>query len=304
MLAPPNLKISTVLALLAALCAQAAALPALEKRQGITPLSTTQVSSFRPYTYYASAAYCTPKATRAWNCGANCQANSQFKPVAAGGDGIVTQFWYVGYDPTLGEVIVGHQGTDGDKIIPALTDGDIILDPLDADLFLGVSNKVLAHDGFSGSQARSATAVLAAVKSALSKYGSKKVTVTGHSLGAAIGVIDAAFLHLQIPDITVRFVGYGMPRVGDPEFAAWVDSLPISITHINNKKDIVPILPGRFLGYRHTSGEVHIQASGEWLVCPGEDNTDSRCIIGTVPNIFVGDANDHDGPYDGVLMGC
>lgn len=32
---------------------------------------------------------------------ANCNANPGFRPTASGGDGAVTQFWYVGYDPTL-----------------------------------------------------------------------------------------------------------------------------------------------------------------------------------------------------------
>ncbi|KAI0788152.1 lipase [Fomes fomentarius] len=289
---------------LVALCTQAAALPAPEKRQGIALLTITQIAAFRPYTHYASTGYCSPKSTLAWNCGANCDANPQFVPVASGGDGVITQFWYVGFDPKLDEVIVGHQGTDQDKIVPLLTDGDIIFDPLDKKLFPGLPSSIKVHSGFSGSQARSASGVLAAVKTALAKFGTKKVTVTGHSLGGAIGLIDALFLHIQNPGITTRFVGYGSPRVGNQEWADYIDSLPISVTRINNKEDIVPILPGRFLGYHHASGEVHIQESGAWLACPGQDNTDARCTIGTVPNIFEGEPNDHDGPYDGIETGC
>ena len=154
-----SFKLNAVVALIAALTTQTAALPApvavAEKRQGgITTLSQAQVAAFRPYSYYAATGYCTPRATLAWNCGANCQANPQFVPVASGGDGVITQFcecfplldWlgvgkecrarlgnaavysamrmklneslagYVGFDPTLGEVIVGHQGTDQDKM--------------------------------------------------------------------------------------------------------------------------------------------------------------------------------------------
>ncbi len=88
--------------------------------------------------------------------------------------------------------------------------------------------------------------------------------------GAAIGLLDAIFLPLHISGITTRFVGYGLPRVGNQEFANYVDSLPLLVTHINNKEDIVPILPGRFLGYHHPSGEIHIVDSGSWLSCPGE----------------------------------
>ncbi|KAI0759597.1 lipase [Trametes elegans] len=283
---------------------QAAAFPTTLKRQTISVLSPSAIAVFKPYTHYASTGYCKPATTLAWNCGANCEANPSFLPIASGGDGVLTQFWFVGFDPTLGEIIVSHQGTDVDKIIPALEDADIIPVPLDPKLFPGVSSEVLVHDGFSGSQKRSASDVLAAVKTGLAKHSATKITVTGHSLGAAIAIFDAVFLHLQLPQTTVRFVGYGMPRAGNQAFADFVDALPISVTHINNQEDIVPILPGRFLGFHHTSGEVHIQDSGEWVSCPGQDNTSKECTVGDVPNIFEGDESDHDGPYDGVKIGC
>ncbi|OJT05267.1 Lipase [Trametes pubescens] len=256
--------------LAAALVTPAAALPAPAKRQTLSVLTATQISSFKPYTNYASTAYCQPAATLAWNCGANCDANPSFIPVASGGDGELTQFWYVGYDPTLDEIIVGHQGTNTKEILPILEDISIIPIPLDSKLFPGLPSGILAHSGFAGSQERSATDVLAAVKVALAQFGTNKITVTGHSLGAAIGLVDSVFLHLQLPGQTVRFVGYGQPRVANQAFADYIDTLPISVTHVNNMEDFVPILPGRFLGYHHTSGEVHIQDSGSWTVCPGE----------------------------------
>ena len=121
--------------------------------------------------------------------------------------------------------------------------------------------------------------------------------------GAAISLLDTVYLHLQIPSATVSYIGYGLPRVGNQDFANYVDSLGLSITHINNKEDFVPILPGLFLGFHHPSGEVHIQDSGVWAACPGQDNDSTECTVGDVPNIFDGDESNHDGPYDGVTMG-
>ncbi|TBU52719.1 lipase [Dichomitus squalens] len=276
----------------------------IKRQAAITALTPTQVTSFRPYTHYASTGYCTPASTIAWNCGENCEANPTFKPIASGGDGDETQFWFVGFDPTLGEIIVGHQGTNTSEILPLLEDASIIRESLDPSLFPGISSSVGVHSGFAGSQARSAPDVLAAVKAGLTEFGTNKVTVTGHSLGAAIALLDSIFLPLNIPGITTRFVGYGLPRVGNQDFANYVDSQPIEVTHVNNKEDFIPILPGQFLGYHHPSGEVHIQDSNAWLACPGQDNSDDRCIVGDVPNIFVGDESDHDGPYDGIEMGC
>ncbi|KAG7094313.1 hypothetical protein E1B28_007915 [Marasmius oreades] len=290
--------------ILVALIAAVVASPTPEKRQSITILSSSQVASFKPYTFYASAAYCNPANTLAWNCGANCQANPTFKPVASGGDGDSVQFWYVGYDPTLATVIVGHQGTDFSKLDAILTDANFFLENLNPSLFPGVPSSVQVHNGFADEHAKTATQVLTAVQQALSANSANQVTVVGHSLGAALALLDAVYLRLQLPSSTnVKMINYASPRVGNPDFANYVDS-HVPITHITNKKDIVPILPGRFLGFAHPNGEVHIKEDNTWASCPGHDNTDKQCIVGDVPNIFVGDPGDHSGPYDGVDMGC
>lgn len=291
-------------AVLALLASGAVASPAPVKRQSITALSAAQIASFKPYSFYASAAYCQPANTLAWNCGANCQANPTFKPIASGGDGGSVQFWYVGYDPTLKTVIVGHQGTDFSQIEAALTDADFFLDNLSTSLFPGVSSSVKAHDGFLNEHARTATTILSNVQKALTQNAATSVTVVGHSLGAALALLDAIYLPLHLPaGTTVKMIGYGMPRVGNDAFANYVDS-HATVTHINNKKDIVPILPGRFLGFAHPNGEVHITEANAWDSCPGHDNTDKSCTVGDVPNIFVGSPGDHAGPYNGVNMGC
>jgi hypothetical protein len=41
----------------------------LDKRQSITALSAAQISSFKPFTFFASAAYCQPSTTLTWTCG-------------------------------------------------------------------------------------------------------------------------------------------------------------------------------------------------------------------------------------------
>jgi hypothetical protein len=278
---------------------------AVQVRQSITTLTTSQIDAFTPYTFYASAGYCQPSATLAWNCGANCQANPSFIPVASGGDGSSTQFWFVGYDPTLKTVIVSHQGTDVDAIIPLITDADFELEVLDSSLFPGVSSSVEAHSGFANEQAKTASTILAAVETAMSAHSTTSITVTGHSLGAAISLLDSLYLSIQIRSATVTFIGYGLPRVGNQAFANLIDStLSTRVTHINNKEDPVPILPGISLGFIHPSGEKHIMDSNAWVACPGQDNPSTECTTGDVPTIFEGNESEHDGPYNGVEMGC
>lgn len=78
-------------------------------------------------------------------------------------------------------------------------------------------------------------------------------------------------------------------------------------TRINNEKDIIPIVPGRFLGFQHVHGEVHIVSPGDAVACPGDDDaTDAQCTISTVPDVPlvpVTNILDHLGPYEGISIG-
>lgn len=274
-------------------------------RQGaVTDLTTSQIDSFTTYAFFASAAYCQPSTTIDWSCGANCDGNPGFQPVASGGDGDDVQFWYVGFDPSLNSVIVAHQGTDPEEFEADLTDVDFFLESLPQSAFPGTSG-LEAHNGFLSEQQETAADIASAIQTTLSKFDTKQITIVGHSLGAAIGLIDAIFLPLNLPKgLSFKFVGFGLPRVGNPAFAEYLDANFPDLTHINNKEDVVPILPGIFLGFQHPHGEIHIDDNGVWNACAGDDNDSDLCSTGDVPTIFEGDISDHDGPYDGVTMGC
>ncbi|KAI6112577.1 Alpha/Beta hydrolase protein [Pisolithus sp. B1] len=272
--------------------------------QSITILDSSQVDSYTPYTYYASAGYCNATQTLSWDCGTNCDANPDFIPIAAGGNGDSVQYWYVGYDPSLETVIVAHQGTDPSDILPLLTDADFFLTNLDSSLFPGIPSDIEVHNGFKDAQALTAPDVLAAVQTTLSKYGATTITLVGHSLGAAISLLDSVYLSLHLPSgATLQTITYGLPRVGNQAFANYVDANH-HLTHINNKEDPIPICPGMSLGFVHPAGEVHIEDSDEWAACPGQDNPSTQCIVGDVPTILESNESDHDGPYNGIEMGC
>jgi predicted lipase len=160
---------------------------------------------------------------------------------------------------------------------------------------------------------RTAPAILAAVLALLKQHSASSVVVTGHSLGAALGLLDSVYLSLHLPASTrVNMVGYGMPRVGNLAFANYVDALhssdsvPVTVTRINNKKDPIPIVPGRFMGFAHPAGEVHIldDSGGAWVACQGQDNPSRLCSVGDVPDVVRSNILDHLGPYDGnIFMG-
>ncbi|KLO12646.1 alpha/beta-hydrolase [Schizopora paradoxa] len=283
----------------------------------VIKLSSTEVSSYKPYTLYSSIAYCSPSIIGNWSCGGNCDALAGFSPTFWGGDGTDTQYWYVGFDRTLNTVVVAHQGTRAKSLYSLVIDLNVFMTPLNSTLFPGLPSSIAVHSGFADSHARIAEAVLSAVNMTLTMHASlsPSVTLTGHSLGAALSLLDAIYLSLHLPDSTrFKYVGFGLPRVGNQEFANYVDDLAVrfdselkngtSFTRITDKRDLIPINPGKFMGFRHPRGEVHIDDSDEWNACPGQDNPSSSCIVGQVPTDFEGRLSDHHGPYDGVYMNC
>ncbi|KAF8893961.1 Alpha/Beta hydrolase protein [Infundibulicybe gibba] len=274
-------------------------------RRGVTPLSSAELSSLAPFTQFARAAYCPTSKLTGWTCGDACNALPGFQPTLVGGDGNFVQIFFVGFWPLQNTIVVAHEGTDPTQLVSDLTDVNIIRGNLDSTLFPGVSSSVTVHDGFRNEHALTAPKILAEVKRLMAAKNTKQVTVIGHSLGGALAELDALFFTLNLPAGTaIKAVTYGTPRVGNPAFAQLIDSKVPDFRRVNNELDIVPIVPGRFLGFAHPHGEVHIISPGSAVSCPGEDDaTDSQCQIESVPNILEGNILNHLGPYEGIYIG-
>ncbi|KAG8780779.1 hypothetical protein FRC12_022624, partial [Ceratobasidium sp. 428] len=272
----------------------------LERDGGVTLLDAKTISSYSFYANFVAAAYCS--GTADWSCKA-CKKIPGFIPYANGGNGGTVPLWYVGWWPAGSSVVVAHEGTDPLQFESLLTDAKFLLSQLDPKLFPNVSSKVMVHTGFRDAHASSAPSILAAVKKIIAEKGATKVTVVGHSLGGAVAALETLYLKLNLPTMAIKGVTYGQPRVGNPDFANWIDATIDDFSRITSMDDPIPILPGRLLGYRHASGEKHIVAPGKWYACDGQDNTNPDCSTGAVPNIFESNLIHHLGPYENVWLG-
>jgi predicted lipase len=92
----------------------------------------------------------------------------------------------------------------------------------------------------------------------------------GHSGGAAVALLDAVYLmaQLNVGVGKISVIVFGLSRVGNQALADFVDE-GIHVVHIKIREDLIPTLPRMSLGYRLTSGEIHIQDSAAWVSCPG-----------------------------------
>jgi len=270
-----------------------------------TALSSVQLSGLAPFTQFARAAYCEPQKIQGWKCGEACDALPGFEATLTGGDGDAIQFFFVGHWPQENAVVVAHQGTDPSELMSVLTDIEVLRGPLDANLFPGTPSNVAVHTGFRDEHAKTANIIFPEVQRLLAEKGSSKVITIGHSLGGALAMLEALSLTLRLPaDVSVSSTTFGTPRVGESDFANFFDTKVPDFRRVDNKKDIVPIVPGRFLGFKHAQGEVHILGQGQAVSCGGQDNdADAQCQIETVSNILEGNVIDHLGPYEGIFIG-
>ncbi|CAE6480829.1 unnamed protein product [Rhizoctonia solani] len=277
--------------------------PALASRAGVTSMTPQEIDAYTIYAKFARAASCSPAKLNTWSCGTACTDLPGMDVKATGGGILLGVGWYVGYYPSLNTIVLSNRETGG--FLSDLFDGASLLAPLNPQRFPGIPNNVQVHLGFQTNQAVSAEAKLAAVQSLLDKYEaqSPSITFTGLGDGGAIALIDALYHSTRVPTTTtIKVVTHGMPRVGDQAFADYVDNNLNDVSRITNMKDIVPITPGRNLGFLHSSGEKHIVAAGSWVACAGQDNTDALCIAGAVGDILAGEMSDHRGPYEGIMI--
>ncbi len=85
--------------------------------------------------------------------------------------------------------------------------------------------------------------------------------VTGHSLGAALAVINTLDIvtNLGVQPLMWTFAG---PRVGDTHFKNAFDAAVDHAVRVVNKPDVVPKVPPWELGYHHVKGEYEIDSTG------------------------------------------
>ncbi|KAL0567541.1 hypothetical protein V5O48_014454 [Marasmius crinis-equi] len=294
-----------------------------------TPLSVTDLETdFLRAAQFSRVAYCSNAAVTAWECGGPCdEIGKGVKVIQAGGDdGLIPMCeWrllpsrytrldysrleidFVAHDPTTNSIVVAHQGTNSKNLLSILNDAQFLLKDINTDRFTSAKDKdIEVHDGFQKTFERTADGVLDGVKRGLADFNSTKVQVTGHSLGASVAILDALMLKQELDSsVEIQTTLFGTPRVGNQEFADFVDAtLGSTLTRITNQNDPVPLVPPHTFGYQHPSGEVHIKAvdaSGQAtdvVSCAGQENESDGCSSGNgVLGLLKLDVPAHKGPY-------
>jgi len=161
-------------------------------------------------------------------------------------DTIYGTYGYVGYSES--QIVVSFRGSV--SVENFISDAEFFL--ID---YPGVQG-ALVHAGFYEAYTVVSPSVVAAVKAIKQNHPDLPISVTGHSLGAALAVICALDLAQSGFNGDVQVWTFGQPRVGNSVFANYYNMLiPISRRTVNHH-DLIPHVPPEFLFYHHTATEI------------------------------------------------
>jgi hypothetical protein len=121
------------------------------------------------------------------------------------------------------------------------------------------------HSGFISAYEEISNQVLEKYESLRKRYKGYKTILTGHSMGGALATIASVYLKKEGLDFDLYT--FGSPRVGNQEFAEFVNNiLKGNNFRVTFKEDPVAVVPPRFIGYHHAGTEIHFYDHMEYHV--------------------------------------
>jgi hypothetical protein len=165
----------------------------------------------------------------------------------------VREHWYAAYDPSLKTVIVSFKGTAAWEDWLDSTQMIIKQPVLNAEVQATWNLQVVAildplHEML---------AILA------QKHPNSNILYTGHSGGAALALLSAVYgvYQRQLNPDYVQVLVSGLPRIGNDAFRKLVARAGFQFYYrLSNSHDVVTLLPPEFLGYKHSTREIYINA--------------------------------------------
>eukprot|EP01127_Copromyxa_protea_P006707 TRINITY_DN16707_c0_g1_i1.p1 TRINITY_DN16707_c0_g1~~TRINITY_DN16707_c0_g1_i1.p1 ORF type:complete len:286 (+),score=38.59 TRINITY_DN16707_c0_g1_i1:26-883(+) len=240
-------------------------------QQAKEDVNVPSLDTMTKYTIYSYAAYCGPQLSN-WTC-YWCNQQTSLVPAVKvetifANDGHYGTYGYVGASSK--EILVSFRGSK--TLNNWLHDLD----------FLQTSYPSLlggeVHRGFYESYTVVADTIRSAVKKLVAEHPDLPVTVTGHSLGAAISVLCATDLvETNIANSQISVINFGEPRVGNLVFANYFNKIIPASYRVVNMRDLVPHVPPSALNFHHVSTEIWFPTNATtFVVCDGSGE-DANC---------------------------
>lgn len=138
------------------------------------------------------------------------------------------------------------------------------------------------HIGFLKGYMQVASIITPIVQKLQYQYPNLTVISTGHSLGAALSLLNGAGL-VQAGVKNVQVWNYGQPRVGNAIFANYTMKAIDIIYRAVNEDDTVPHLPPQNFGYHHVATELWFATNETTYIICNHSGEDPSCSDSVSP---------------------
>lgn len=177
---------------------------------------------------------------------------------------------YVGVIQPENQILVVFRGSESTR--NWMEDADVILTQYST--FTECNCNV--HSGFYTSSNNIYPFVHEYVNDMLDIFPNFNVIITGHSYGAAVAQLIS--MELLSNGIYSSLYNYGQPRIGDRNYANFVNSKMDNLWRFTHYKDMIPHIPPiTGLGYYHSCTEIYENEYHDLKECSNIDGEDNTC---------------------------
>jgi len=232
----------------------------------------------------SGAAYCHPKRIQNWDC-AFCNRVDKVTNISVFEDAASDAQGYVAFEPSLDAIVVAFRGTNPLSIRNWLDD----LSFAKFDNYSGCQ-PCGVHGGFLRTYNSIRPGIMDSIRYIRSIRPDAKLHVTGHSLGAAMAILCALDLKMQLNDPPELVYTFGLPRVGNDAFVQhFSQNLYGQHFRVVHYADPVPHLPPQLLGFHDLALEVwYNEFNTNYKICDGSGE-DPRCSDSILVPLLVTD---------------
>ncbi|KAJ3256423.1 hypothetical protein HK103_005552 [Boothiomyces macroporosus] len=241
----------------------------LAKRDWAGQVDPATAGNFALMMQLAVSSYC-PSTTnsKSWNCGVRCGGSLSNTVIVGSHENYASgAAGFVGYNTDQKIIVVAVRGTA--NIQSCIQDIEFWKTPTDFGGFPNTKAPASAqiHQGFKNSYMDLQPTLQSGLETLAAKYSDYHIVFAGHSLGGAVVNLAALDFYQNNPQYGDRISIYtfGEPRVGNIDFANYIDSLPYSqkIFRVAKSGDIVPHLPPQtFFNFAHHVDNYEIKRFG------------------------------------------